>query len=183
MRCFIAIDLDKKAKEELSKVQEEIERENKDKMKANFVNPDILHLTLRFLGEIDDARVNRIKEILKQLKIEKFNARLNGLGVFPSSNFIRVVWVGLEPKQKFIEIHNMIDTELEKLKMKRDERFESHVTLARIKWLQDKRKFLEKLKKIKVNPIEFCVDSIKLKKSTLTKEGPIYEDIFCLQLL
>jgi len=185
MRCFIAIDLNIKV--ELKRIQEHLQNDNRNMIKANFVNPEILHLTLRFLGELDDFKVNKTKDIvreaLKNARIQKFNARLNSLGVFPSEHFIRVVWASLEPNEKFLEIHNIIDNELEKLKIKKDERFESHVTLARVKWLKDKKDFIEKLKKIKVEPVEFVVDSIKLKKSTLTKQGPIYEDIYEFKLI
>jgi 2'-5' RNA ligase len=183
-RCFIAVDLDQKVKDELKKIQQELEACNRGKIKANFVNPDILHLTLLFLGEIDDARVNKVKEVLKTMKIEKVDARLNGLGIFPSQDFIRVIWVGLQPNEKFLQIHETIKAQLERENIKvKQEKFESHVTLARIKWLKDKNEFLNCLKKIEVQPLNFTVDTIKLKKSTLTREGPIYEDIFSLQLL
>ncbi len=176
-RYFIAIDLPEDVKEELAKVQTEL---LKNDIKAVPVKPEIFHLTLCFLGEIDDYKVNKVKEILKQIKFEKFkefNAKLGLLGVFPSESFIRVLWISLEPKEKFRQIREAILNELKKLKIKIDERFESHVTLARIKWLKDKKAFLDKLKKTKIKQIEFAVDSIKLKKSKLTKDGPVYEDI------
>ncbi|MEM2932688.1 MAG: RNA 2',3'-cyclic phosphodiesterase [Candidatus Pacearchaeota archaeon] len=174
MRCFIAVDLPKEAQERLAKIEEQIKR---FEIKANFIKPEQLHLTIRFLGEVSDFKMNQIKGLLKEITIKKFKARLNTLGVFPSESFIRVVWINLEPGKKFQEIHELIDKKLESIKIKPDPRFESHVTLARIKWLKDRAEFIEKLKKIKVEPLEFNIESLKLKKSTLTKEGPIYEDI------
>lgn len=197
MRCFIAIDLPEEARKEIARIQAKINSEVE--MKANWVKPELLHLTLRFLGEINDFRVNQIKELLKGqsgqniqsnqslsglggLSGLSFEARLNGLGTFPSESFIRVLWIGLEPREKFKALHELIDRQLEKIKIKPDKQFEAHVTLARIKWLKDKREFLEKIKKIKPEPISFKIDEIKLKKSTLTRDGPIYEDIITIKL-
>jgi 2'-5' RNA ligase len=180
MRCFISIDLPEEVKKELAAIQKQIPREN---AKILDVNPNILHLTLRFLDEIDDFKVNQIKKILENLKIKKFKAKISKIGVFPDENFIRVVWTGLEPSEKFREMHEIIDNELEKIGMKKEERFESHVTLCRVKFVKDKKAFIEGLKKIKVKEMEFNVDSIKLKKSTLTEEGPVYEDIADINLI
>jgi 2'-5' RNA ligase len=180
MRCFIAIDLPDEIKKELAKAQKALPIED---AKLTNVNPELLHLTLRFLGEISDFQVNKIKEILKKIKLNKFRAKLNSIGIFPNENFIRVVWVGLEPNDKFNDLRNEIEKELEKAGFKKDERFESHVTLTRIKWLKDKKNFVEKIKKIKVKSLEFEVEDIKLKKSALSPKGPVYEDIFKVNLI
>jgi 2'-5' RNA ligase len=58
-----------------------------------------------------------------------------------------------------------------------DKNFESHITLARVKFLKNKKEFIEKLKNIKVEAIEMTIDSFSLKKSTLTEKGPLYETI------
>jgi len=180
MRCFISIDLPEEVKKELAAVQSQIPKEN---AKILNVNPEILHLTLRFLGEIDDFKANKTKEILNSLKVKKFKAKISKMGIFPSENFIRVVWIGLEPAEKFKELHELIDNELEKINIQKDERFESHVTLCRVKFIKDKKGFMEKLKKIKVKEIEFNVDKISFKKSVLMPEGPVYEDISEIKLI
>jgi len=180
MRCFIAIDLPEDIKQELAKIQAELPQEN---TKLLNVSPEILHLTLRFLGEINDDQVNKIKDIFKSVKLTKFRARLNSAGVFPSEDFIRVVWVNLEPSDKFKEIRDLIESELEKAGFKKDERFESHVTLARVRWIKDRKDFIDKLKKISIKPLEFDVSNIKLKKSTLTLKGPIYEDVLRIEMV
>ena len=59
----------------------------------------------------------------------------------------------------------------------RDTRFHPHLTLARIKFVKDKQDFMDKLNKIPVKELEFSVKSFKLIKSTLTPEGPVYEDV------
>ena len=64
----------------------------------------------------------------------------------------------------------------------RDKRFSSHVTIARVKKIIDKPKFVELFNKLRVNEIEFEVEEIKFRKSELTRKGPIYEDILKVKL-
>jgi 2'-5' RNA ligase len=181
MRCFISIELPEDIKNELGKIQAEISKISDVKMRM--VEEDNLHLTLKFLGEITDFQINQIKEILKELNFKKFNASLNSVGIFPSPSFIRVIWIGLEPSFMIKEMHARIDEEIAKLKLKRDYQFESHITLARVKFVKDKEKLVGRLKDIKVPALSFDVDSISLKKSTLARQGPIYEDIVKVGLL
>ena len=178
MRCFIAIDLPDEIRKELVKVQAELPKEN---TKLLAVKPENIHLTLKFLGEIDGTQENKIKKILEQLKLSKFTAKLSSVGIF-SLAFVRVVWVGLEPKEEFVKIHNMIDNELEKIGFRKDKIWETHVTAARVKWLKNKEDFIKSIEKIKVKQLEFNVNNIKLKKSTLVPEGPVYEDIVGINL-
>ncbi|MEM4153044.1 MAG: RNA 2',3'-cyclic phosphodiesterase [Candidatus Pacearchaeota archaeon] len=178
MRCFLAIELPEKAKEELLKIQKEL-----PEAKMKFVEPENLHLTLKFFGELTDFQVSKVKETLKQIKFEKFKANLGNIGVFPSLSFVRVVWVSLEPSKKVKELHDLIDVTLRKEKFSQDKAFESHITLARVKFVRNKEEFVKKLKEIKVKPIEFQIDKFYLKKSTLTKQGPIYETIKEFELI
>ncbi|MCX8194018.1 MAG: RNA 2',3'-cyclic phosphodiesterase [Candidatus Pacearchaeota archaeon] len=172
MRYFLAIDLPEEAKVALMKVQKQL-----PEAKFKLVEPENLHLTLKFFGELSDFQVNKVKEALSKIKFEKFKASLGSIGVFPSSNFVRVVWVSMEPIDKVKELHNLIDVALEKQKFSQDKAFESHITLARVKFIKNKEEFVKKLKEIKANSIEFQVNKFSLKKSTLTKQGPIYETI------
>jgi len=172
-RCFIAIDLPDEVKKQLGEIQNKIPS---DDVKMILVDSQILHLTVKFFGEVDESKVDEIKELLKKIKLSKFKAKISEIGIF-SPSFIRVVWAGLEPKQRFLEIKARIDADLEKIGFTKDNNFESHVTLARIKTLKDKKTFIQGIEKIKFPEIDFTVDNIKLKKSILTPNGPVYEDI------
>jgi len=175
MRCFIAIDLPEKAKKELISVQKQIKSKNPD-IKAVFVKPKVLHINLKFLGETDDAQAKKIKNALKKLKFEPFKIKLSQAGVF-TPQFIRVLWVDVSPKEQLVRLQQDIDSMLEKEGFKQERRFEAHITLARIKFVKDKFEFVKNIEKIKVKPIEFEIKNFSLKKSTLTPEGPIYEDV------
>lgn len=172
MRAFIAIDLPDEVKKELEMVQKKL-----PEAKMNLVSPENIHLTLKFLGELGDSEVNKVKETLHRLKFKRFKAKLSKVGIFPNPSFIRVVWAGVEPKEKFVEIHDKLDEELIKEKFRKDKVFENHATIARVKWLKDKKEFIESLQEIKIKPIEFEINNVVLKKSTLTEKGSVYEDV------
>ncbi len=172
MRCFLAIELPKEIKEELLKLQKQLPDAS-----MKLIEPENLHLTLKFFGEIDDSQVNKIKDTLDQVKFGKFKASLGKIGVFPLPTFVRVVWIALEPIEKVKELHKKIDAVLEKEGIKKDQSFESHITLTRVRFIQNKEEFSKKLQDIKINPIEFEITKFALKKSELTKAGPIYETI------
>ena len=179
MRCFIAVDLPGEIKEELIKVQNSIP---KDLAKFKLVEKENLHLTLRFLGEISDKEASKLKGALKSISYKKFKASLNGTGVFPSQNYIRIVWVGLEPEKQIKELRKNIEDALIKSGFSADKRFEAHLTLARVKSVKDKMAFAKKINELKVRPLSFDIESFKLKKSELAREGPVYEDIIELSL-
>ena len=172
MRCFIAIDLPEEIKKEIAKIQKQL-----PDFKGKLTEKDNLHLTLKFLGEISDEQVNNIKEKLEKIKFNKFKAKLQNIGVF-SESFVRIIWINLENCDG---LQKEIDNALSKL-FKREERFMSHLTIARVKYIKDKQKFLDSLKKIKIAPVEFEVQGFALKKSTLTGRGPIYGDIIRFSL-
>lgn len=181
MRCFIAVDLPEQVRMELIKAEEEIKKlEEVSRMKI--VKPENLHITIKFLGELADKKVSKVKEVLRGIRIEPFKTKLNTLGVFPSLNYVRVVWVDVLPKEKLVELQQKIDAALSGQGFRKNRSFETHITLARIKSIKDREKFIEKIRKIKIQPLEFEVKDFVLKKSTLTKEGPIYEDIIKFEL-
>lgn len=171
MRCFLSIDLPDEVKEELVKVQKELEKI--PTLKAKFVEKENLHLTLKFLGEISDYKVNEIKEKLQGINFGTFSVTLGKLGVFPSEKYVRVIWVSLQPEEKVKELAKLVN---EKLGSK-DKRFESHVTLARVRAIKDKDALKGKLQEIKPEKKEFKVTNISLKRSNLTSKGPIYETL------
>lgn len=170
MRCFLAVDLPEEVRNELAELQNEIKKLG---VVAKFVEKENLHLTLQFFGEISDKAAKEIEKKLGSLSFSKIKANLGQIGFFPNNNFINIIWVSLEPSETFRQLFEEINLNL---KMK-DKRFESHITLARVKKIKDKEEFLNKIDKIKVKGISFEVKRFVLKKSTLTSKGPIYEDV------
>ncbi len=170
MRCFIAIEIGKEAKDYLFNLQKGF----KDIVKASWVAKKNLHLTIRFLGEINENKVEEIKKILESITLKKFEIELSDFGVFPNKDFIKILWVSLKPEDRIYELERKVDEELISLSNK-DQEFKAHLTLARVKNIKDKKQFLERLETFKIKNIKFKVDKFILLKSELTKDGPKYE--------
>ncbi len=169
MRTFVAIDLPQEVIDELASVQKILPA-------ARIALARDFHLTLKFLGELTPAKVDVVRDCLSRVRFKPFAASLSGIGVFPSESYIRVVWVGIEPEEEIVALQKQIDDALEK-EFPKEKGFEPHLTLARVKLIDDKERFKKQLQQVNVKSIRFTVDSFKLKRSTLTREGAIYEDI------
>jgi len=180
MRVFIAIQLPKELRGNVQKVQEDFSKIGKLKL----VEKENFHLTLKFLGEISEEEKKKVVEILiEKIKFKNFCITLKGVGVFPSKNYVRVIWVGVEEgKKEVIELQKSIDKSLYEVKFKKDEKFHPHITLARVKWI-DKNKLKELLEKYKdKNFGNFTVSSIDVMKSELRARGPVYSLLKRIQL-
>ena len=168
MRLFIAIEV---PVEELRHLQSRLKTSD-----AVLRLVKDFHLTLRFIGEVQPELTEKIKHLLTKVSFKQIKATLGSIGVFPTEGSPRVVWVSLEPKDAFKQLHEEIDTSLYPL-LPKDERFESHVTIARVKNVQNRKLFIEKLHLLKPQAVEFTVNRFYLIKSTLTREGPVYEHV------
>ncbi len=169
MRLFIAIDFND-LHEYFIQLQKLLPKNAKLSLTKTF------HLTLKFLGDVQPNAVDSVIESLRNIKFEPFNVFLDTIGIFPTENYIRVVWVGLNPKDKILELQKNIDESLKKL-FKKEKDFKAHITLARVKYPDDKKVFVEQLKKIKVESKKIEVKDFRLIKSTLTPKGSIYENL------
>jgi len=171
-RAFIAIEFSDEVVKEIARVREEVE---KIKFKGKLTELENLHLTLKFLGEIDDLMLEKVKERLKGIKFKEMELKLGEIGSFSIRGNPRIVWIKVEGESVW-ELQKKIDDALKDL-FKPEERFMSHLTIARVKYVDDKKSFNERVKKIGVREIKFKVKGFKLKKSELRMLGPVYTDI------
>ncbi len=164
MRTFLAIDIPEDIKEKIISIQNKLpEFEGKKTEREN------LHLTLKFLGEIDEDKLNLIREKLRKIKFSSFETEIDSIGFFSE----RIIWLHVKNCD---ELQKQIDSAIQNL-FEKEKRFMGHLTIARIKRIRDKKNFIKKINEIKIPKIKFYVDSFSLKKSTLTEEKPIYEDV------
>ena len=169
MRCFISIDLPEDVKKELVKLQKKIDETGL--IRGKLTEEENIHLTLKFLGEIDYDKIEEVKRRLKEIQLEKREAKLGELGVF-SESYVRIIWVRLEGVD---DLQKAVDSALEGV-FKKEERFMSHITIARVKSVKDKKELLHILEKQSVEG-KFIVDSFSLRSSELSPEGPKYTDL------
>lgn len=179
IRTFIAVDLDPGFMERIRELQAKFAD-----FDLKFVDPDIVHITLKFLGDVEESDIPSLVAALDSVMCDPFEASIEGVGVFPKPSNPRVLWLG--GLGNFKALHDEVEVLLEPFNFKKDDReFSAHATLARVKFLQKDRKkafadVLKELKDVKLGSMH--VDRIMLKKSTLTPEGPIYETLHTVYL-
>ena len=172
-RCFIAVDFEEEVLKEIARIQGVL---GNLKFTGKLTELENMHLTLKFLGEVDEEKLNLIKEKLKEVKIKTFSAKLSDVGLFNYKGKPKIVWVKIGGEGIFA-LQKKIDEEMEKVGFKKEERFMSHVTLARIKYVKDAKRFKEYIQGISHKKIEFEIDRFKLNSSELRRLGPVYRDL------
>lgn len=158
----------------------------KVKAPLRLVAPENLHLTLKFLGEIREELKPSISDAVEEAfkEFEPFEASLKGLGAFPSLNYMRVLWVGVDRnRDRLIDMQRSLESELGKLGFQRDRKFHPHLTIARIKSKQGReelRDFITRHKNTDYGVVR--VEEVELKQSVLTPKGPIYTTLATCKL-
>jgi len=171
-RAFICIDFPDEIIKEITRVQGAV---GKVKFTGKLTEVENLHLTLKFLGEIDNKKLEDARERLKKIKFSEMELKLEKVGIFSYRGKPRIVWIKVAGKEIF-ELQKNIDSALKDL-LSPEERFMSHLTIARVKYAKDKKGFEKYIDGIEVKKLKFKIDRFKLKSSELGKTGPVYKDI------
>ncbi len=173
VRSFVAIDLSEEIRRKIRESQDLLERCD---ARLSIVAPANIHITLKFLGEIEPSAIGPILEALESVSGEPFEVTIGRAVCNPPSR-PRVVWCGIQDAGGCADLSRQVETLLEPLGFKRERRaFTPHATLARVKRFDPS--LLRQVESLPETPIGSCeVRSIRLKKSTLTPRGSIYEDL------
>ncbi|WP_202319583.1 RNA 2',3'-cyclic phosphodiesterase [Archaeoglobus neptunius] len=172
MRLFVAVDLDDDVRRNVTPVIEEFSRLNGIKA----VEPENLHITLLFLGEVGESKVPAIEDSLSKISFEPFRISFEGMGAFPSVRAPRVIWIGVRDDGKLRELADSVHGNLKKLGFRRDKEFSAHLTVARVKRKNPGvSEIIEKWAKDRFGEME--VRDFKLKQSILKPQGPVYKDL------
>jgi 2'-5' RNA ligase len=184
LRAFVAIDLNQETRASLCTLQEALQK--KLTGSVSWVKPDNIHLTLRFLGHINQDQVKNIKTIIDVIakKIKQFNINLGVLGAFPNTANPRVLWVGIHYGfDELNRINAQLEESLEAIHFGVGEKyFHPHMTIARIKHLDDNSILRQLTQQIKPAQVVSIVDSIMLFKSISSAEGAVYEKLHTAKL-
>lgn len=169
IRTFIAVELPEKFANEIQRIGSMIKIPG-----VKLVEPRLVHITLKFLGDIHEDKVEPIASALSQIKCKPFEASIKGIGVFPKPSYVKVIWLG--GLGDFDTLHSDVERMLLRFKFKQERDFTPHATIARVKQPVNRTDLMEKITNIGDPDLgTFSVSSIFLKKSTLTPHGPIYE--------
>jgi len=182
MRTFVAIPLPKEVKDEVVRVQGQLRRLD---LHAKWVELQNLHITLKFLGEIKEELLPKIKEIISGINslARPFKLALAEAGGFPSIDRPRVLWMGIAPQDEPVRIIEYLEQKLPKVGFpKEDRKPHPHITLARIKSPKNVHKIKQKVTAFGIERKEWQVYRVSLFKSVLTPHGPLYEEILSQSL-
>lgn len=183
MRAFLAVVPPREAREKIEAVREPLKALAE---RGRWVHPSLWHLTMKFLGEVEDELVPAIADLVAQVtaRHESFELALGGFGMFPNADRPRVFWVGLqEGRDKLAELATEVDLELDGLGFEPDrDGFQPHMTLARFREpheVGDLRGNYDTSEEI----CRFEVEAVVLMKSVLRPRGPEYSVVEKLELI
>jgi 2'-5' RNA ligase len=177
IRCFLAFDIESDTVlNRLATAQRLLVQTGAD---LKPVEPHNIHITIRFLGNITPAMVEKVFDEMKQVKFTIFTVKIKGLGAFPNPRYPRIVWAGIEGAEHLKSVFSQIESKLDGLGFTPDQRgFSPHLTIARIRSGRNKQKlaaFLTENADYEFGAID--AKCLRLKKSTLTPKGPIYSTL------
>ena len=179
IRCFIAIEIPETIQNKLARIQGTL---RKQIQKASWVKPNNIHLTLKFLGDVDPDDIQTIGEAIERVAIQhrSFSLRVAGLGAFPNFARPRVLWAGVavggervsalaqDINMALIDCGFSIDTK----------KFNPHLTIARVKERIDLRPYANQYRQYgRMDGAEMSVTTISLIQSQLHPTGAIYSTL------
>ena len=174
IRTFVAVDLPEELRTNLTGVHRGLEG-----IKVRLVSKENIHFTLKFLGDIEDSKIEVIKEGLEAVEFDPVDIDIAGLGAFPKPQRPRVLWAGI--RGDLGNVHMQVEDALQAVGFSREKKtYSPHVTIGRFKrFYPEEAKAVESIiDKYKDHMFgSFTVDGFSMKKSTLTPRGPIYEDL------
>jgi 2'-5' RNA ligase len=178
IRSFIAVEIDNG--DIIKRITDAQNILGETGAQLKFVEPENIHVTVRFLGEIAKGMVERVFEEMEKVSFKPFEIQFNGVGTFPNLNRPSVVWIGISKGVDALSnIFNQLEPKLHALGFAPDSRgFSPHVTIARVNSGLHRAELIQAITSLR--ELEFGtlhVDSIRLKKSVLTPKGPIYSTL------
>ncbi len=179
MRLFVSVDLPDDLADPVADLQDEFAAASG----LEFTDPEQAHLTMKFLGETDEDRLPALERALSaavdDADVDPFTVRCGGLGVFPSLDYISVVWLGIEAGgEELTRLHEAIEDRTTAMGFDpEDHEFTPHVTLARMNHAGGKELVQDLVREREPTIGEARVDEIRLTESTLTDEGPVYSTV------
>ncbi len=188
IRAFIAIELPEEVKSAIARLQARLKTGKTPSVK--WVDPEGIHLTLKFLGNVAADKLGDITKAIEKASqgIPPFQLKVKDLGVFPNFNRVRVVWVGMSGEtDRLSQLQKRLEANLAPLGFAPESRpFTAHLTLARVREQAspaEQQNFGQLIASTKFETTsDFRVNSVRLMRSQLTREGAIYSQISSVKL-
>jgi len=184
VRLFVSVDLPDALADEVAAVQSWFD----DVPGVRTTDPTQAHVTLAFLGDVDETRVPAVEDTLRdavgEAGVAPFEATVVGLGVFPSEDYVTVVWVGFDDgREELTALHRAVRPALEGLGFEFEDRaFTPHVTVARVDHGGGKAEIQRLLAERNPTVGTFRASEVCLTESVLGGDGPTYETVAAVGL-
>jgi len=183
IRTFICFELPEPILAQLRDYQEALKTYGPT---VKWTRPGGIHLTLKFLGDVEEEKIDEIAGVLKEVskEFEPIPIHVASSGVFPSYRKPRVFWVGVdEPSGTLERLQQRIEEELEKIGYEKESRrFHPHLTIGRLKRLTDLTRLVSKLKTDQIDMGSFTANEIVIMKSVLKQTGAEYTPLRKIEL-
>jgi 2'-5' RNA ligase len=188
MRLFVAVEIDEAARAVAAAVQHRLRLAVSPLLEVRWVRPENMHLTVRFIGHVDDAQAPAVVEALSPpIEVAPFDIELGGCGMFPPGGAPRVLWIGLKRGlPSLAQLHDAFNQRLRRFGFEPEARpFSAHLTLARVKDAPrgSGRAAREAVTGIHVPDTRWHVNHATVFQSHLSPKGPRYEAIGSTELL
>ena len=182
IRTFIAIELSDPIRAEIARIEGALKDKGGD---IRWVHPENLHLTLKFLGDVDPEGIAKVKEGVRGAvqACPPFELVLSGAGAFPNPRRPRVIWVGVREEGELLRrVYRSIQHQLFRRRFpKEKKRFSPHLTVGRVRSPRGIEPVAEALQGLEVAPLAMAVEEIVVMRSDLYPTGPVYTQLAVAQ--
>lgn len=185
MRTFFCLELPKNVKREIKSTSRSID----SPAYVKWVSRENLHITLKFLGDVNQSQIPKINGRAKESagRVDQFEIKIDKLSAFPKASFPKVIWLGSNsPPDEIFKLHKDLEESLVSLGFERENRdYTPHITLGRTK--EEDQSKVEKLgsnlEKLDLDECwKFPIERLTLMESKLKSEGPVYNPVFRTEL-
>ncbi len=176
-RIFTAIDISDGARRQVSDYLADLRAEFPN-VRVGWDKPEKLHLTLKFLGDIDEPKLHNLTDAVNEAakQISDFKLKISKTGAFPSKKNARVLWLGVEDEKESLQkLNQILEAECESKGFAREKRnFKAHLTIARLREPQNLKELIERHLQKDFESREFSVSEVVIYQSLLQKTGSVY---------
>ena len=183
IRAFVAVELEQEITDELARVISALDRRG-----VRTVRPEDVHLTLKFLGDVQESNIPAIASAISQVvePNRPFTVQVGRFGAYPDDSAPRVLWVGVDGAAVLLSMRADIEESLSSLGIPMDRRrWSPHLTLARIRdgtKKADRRRVWEELSGLDPVSQTMTVSAVSLIRSRLTPDGAVYRTLHTVDL-
>jgi len=176
VRAFLALEVADEVKQNIMRLEDEVAGAGAD---VRLVSAENLHITLKFLGDIEETMIEKVMGVMKAVRADAFVLEVAGAGAFPGTRMPRVLWVGAgSGGEKISEISRQLETGLPSLGFPKERKFTPHITVGRVRSARGNAALTGILQNNRDTRFgSTAIDRIAFKKSVLTPSGPIYSGI------